>query len=495
MALPDLMDLVMHDPRRLVSLRAVAGEAGQPLPDVETLWRKPVFHVETADKAQSGKLSLEDLIDTRRGMTVVDGGSGPQAIDVPFTSLVILTSEQMPGAAEFARFVADRIEQRFRDSIDPAAGVSVHVDASQTGAAPFAVYLGHGVHGPDPERMAHGAVLARHPDDPDGTPPLIGGATPGGLHARQSRYAFSRTELLTAAVHPDLPAGTTFMLGRFPVDAGAQNADGLPPLIAIPQTGDARAQSIQIEPEPAPSEGVDIRYRVSGVSQQVGRSAIGVVDVALDTRPCRLRAKPSTAGPSLAVVGLAIPEQFGPGTVARWWAERSGGGRLLSSAMLARRDALVVQGRDVRVYDRREMRYARRPEAGVSVERIAFDGRRRTVLTLADRAFGYVAVPRDRTAISFGTDRSLQPFGALDWVGEAITVQFGSGLVARLDALYGQDLAGFMAASGDNVFVQSSGDIWLLDGAKASQAGSTEIAPGARFALGPLLIEVRGRAS
>ena len=76
MALPDLMDLIRHDPRRSMVIRAVAGTPGSAMPDVETLWRKAVFTAESAGTPLSGKFSLEDLLERRKVIALVDDGSG-----------------------------------------------------------------------------------------------------------------------------------------------------------------------------------------------------------------------------------------------------------------------------------------------------------------------------------------------------------------------------------------------------------------------------------
>lgn len=493
MALPDLMDLVTHDPRRLTCLRAVAGEPGEAIPGIENLWRKPVFSLTQAGQpTREGKSSLEDLIDRHRGIALIDGGSGPQPIDIPFTSLVVLTAEALPGAQELGRFLADRIEQRFRDVIDPDIGVTVHVEQSLHAAAPVAVYLGHGVHAPPlGNRLAHGEVIIRQDADTVIGQPIIGANTPGGLYPGQARFAFSRSEMLTPAVHPDLPAGTIFFLGRYPVDASARYAGGLPLLSALPQTPEARAQAIQVEALPTPAQGgVDARFEILGIRPQVGRVSLGMVDVVLDRRPCRLRAQPPKA-PHLAVIGLAIPENFGGRRMARYWVERSHGGGLISSAMLAPRDSIVVQGRDARRYDRRELRYTR-VGGEFRAETLSFDNRRRSLLMLEDGEFGYIALPREQTAIAFGPDQSSRGYGTFDWLGEAVRVQFGSGVVERLDDLYDHNPVGFVAAASGGVAVQSAGDIWLLGDRKAQPAGSCTIPANGPFVLGPLVVELRG---
>lgn len=494
MALPDLMDLVMHDPRQLSCLRAVAGEAGEPMPDIENLWRKPLLQLTRGGQpTKDGKFSLEDLIDRQRGITLVDGGSGPQPIDTPFTSLVVLTAEALPGAQELGRFLADRIEQRFRDVIDPDIGVSVHVEQSLHAGAPVAVYLGHGVHAPPAGRLPRGEVVIRQDADIAIGQPVIGAATPGGLYPGQARFAFSRSEMLTAAVHPDLPAGTIFFLGRYPVDASAREAGGLPLLTALPQTPEARGQAIQVETLAIPPDsGIDARYEILGIRPQTGRVSLGMVDVILDKRPGRLQGQPPR-GPHLAVIGLAIPEQLGGRKIARYWVERSHGGRLLSSAMLAQRDSIVVQGRDARRYDRRELRYTR-SGGEFRADTLGFDNRKRSVLMLEEGEFGYIGLPREQTPISFGPDQSARGYGTFDWLGEAVRVQFGSGAVERLDALYDHNPVGFIAAAPGGVAVQSAGDVWLLGDRKAQPAGTCVVPPNGPFVLGPLVVEYREAA-
>ena len=253
------------------------------------------------------QIGIADPQQTRIGGDPRAFGFADQAVQRGFTSLVVLTAEALPGAQELGRFLADRIEQRFRDVIDPDIGVTVHVEQSLHATAPVAVYLGHGVHAPPADnRLPHGEVVIRQDAQTAIGQPIIGVNTPGGLYSGQARFAFSRSEMLTPAVHPDLPGGTIFFLGRYPVDASARDAGGLPLLTALPQTPEARAQAIQIETLALPGGNVDARFEILGVRPQVGRVSLGLVDVTLDRRPCRLQAQPPR-GPHLAVLGLAEP--------------------------------------------------------------------------------------------------------------------------------------------------------------------------------------------
>ena len=70
-------------------------------------------------------------------------------------------------------------------------------------------------------------------------------------------------------------------------------------------------------------------------------------------------------------------------------------------------------------------------------------------------------------------------------------VQFGSGVVERLDDLYDHNPVGFIAAAPGGVAVQSAGDIWLLGGRRPQAAGTSIIPPNGPFVLGPLVVELR----
>src|SRR5690606_8645370 len=153
---------------------------------------------------------------------------------------------------------------------------------------------GHGVHAPPQGGLLpHGEVIIKQNADIAIGQPIIGANTAGGLYPGQSRFAFSRSEMLTPAVRPDLPAGAIFFLGRYPVESSARDAGGLPLLMALPQTPEARAQAIQVETLATPTQGgIDARFEILGIRPQTGRVSLGIVDVTLDRRPCRLHQQP-----------------------------------------------------------------------------------------------------------------------------------------------------------------------------------------------------------
>lgn len=491
MALPDLMDLIRHDPRRSLVVKAVAGEAGGALPDVETLWRKPLFRVEAGGVAESGKFSLEDVLDRNRAMLVVDDGAGGQPVDVVFPSMVIVTSEPLPGGAAFAKFLRDRVAHAFGDAMEAGRSFDVRLMVNPSAEHPVTAWLGYGVHAPGQgQATPRGSVTVLAADGaPIGEPEFADGVA-GGLYPGQRMMAFSRSDALGPVTHPDLPAGVLFSLGHAP--GGVRGlASSLPPLHVHAVSADPEAASIEAQPVALPSQSVaDIRFDVTGVKAQRGRVKLLSLEVALDSRPSRLRAT-APAGVSLRLIGFAVREQFGGKRMVRWWMDRTSGGLFRHSAMLAERDSVVVQGRTTRIYRRDELRYERRSGESFSVERVSFAGDRRSVLT-AENTLGHIALPQGRRTALAGLSDGGQESWPVNWCGEGVTVQFGDGTVARLDALYDIAPLGLVGGNPGGFETLGGADLWRLDGSKASPAGEATWPPGSRLVIGPLVVEVVG---
>ena len=435
MALPDLMDLIRHDPRRSLVVKAVAGEPGGALPDVETLWRKPVFKVEAGGVPESGKFSLEDVLDRNRAMLVVDDGAGGQPVDVVFPSMVIVTSEPLPGGAAFAKFLRDRVAHVFGDAMEAGRAFDVRLMVNPAAEHPVTAWIGYGVHAPGQgQATPRGAVTILAADGaPIGEPEFADGVA-GGLYPGQRMIAFSRSDALGPVTHPDLPAGVLFSLGHAP--GGTRGiASSLPPLQVHAISGDPEARSIEAQPVALPAQAAaDIRFDITGVKAQRGRVRLLSIDVALDSRASRLRASPP-AGVALKLIGFAVRETFGSRRMVRWWMDRTSGGVFRHSAMLSERDSVVVQGRSARIYRRDELRYERRSGESFTVERISFEGDRRSVL-IADNTLGYIALPQGRRTAVAGSSDGGEEGWPVNWCGEGVTVNFGDGTTARLDALY-----------------------------------------------------------
>jgi hypothetical protein len=494
MALPDLMDLIRHDPRGALVVRAVAGDPGGKTPDVETLWRKPVFTVEAGGAALSGKFSLEDVLDRNRALILVDDGAGGQPVDVIFPSLIVVTSEPMPGAAAFAKFLRDRMTRTFSDVMEDGAKIEIATTVNHGAEHPVTVFLGYGVHAPsaaNPVPQGKVAIVAAD-GEPMGEPELPGGAA-AGIYPRQRMLAFARSDKIAAATHPDAPPGVLLALGHMPGATARGSGVGLPPLTAIAQTGDPDAASVEARPALLPpGSAVDIRFDVTGVRAQRGRVKLCSVDVTLDDRPSRLHAQPVKSPVQLRLVGFAIRESFAGKRVTRFWIDRTAGGHLRHSAMLAERDSIVVQSRSARVYRRDELRYERRSAEKFDVRRVSFDGAQRTVILLQDGAFGYIAPPMGTLTAAAGSMAGGDGVWPLNWCGEAITLQFGPGQTERLDAVYDQINIGLIGANAQGFETHAGEDLWTLTDGKAAAAGRATHPPGSRLVIGPLVVDVTG---
>lgn len=488
MALPDLMDLIRHDPRASLVVRATAGEPGGAMPDVEALWRKPVFRVEAGGVTQSGRYSLEDVLDRNRGMIVVDGGAGGQPVDVVFPSMVIVTSEPLPGGAAFAAFLRDRVGQAFGDAMEAGRGFDVWITARPGAEHPVTAWIGYGVHAPGQGRTTpRGAVIIRAADgEPIGEPEFADGVA-GGLYPGQRLLAFSRAEAMAPVTHPDLPSGVLFALGH-PPDGSRGLSSSHPPLQAHALSGDPEAASIDAQPAALPAGlDADIRFDVTGVRTQRGRVRLLSIDVALDSRPSRLRAR-QPAGLSLKLVGFAVREAFGARRMTRWWLDRTAEGLFRHSALLAERDSIVVQGRAARVYRRDELRYER-GGGGFEVERMTFAGERRSVLIM-EAALGFIASPsRPATAFAGLADGGADGW-PLNWCGEGVTAQFADGTSQRLDAVQDSAPLGVVGGEANGLRTHGGTDLWAIEGGKPRAAGQQLWPPGSRLVIGPLVVDV-----
>ncbi len=494
MALPDLMDLIRHDPRGGLVVRAVAGEPGGNAPDVETLWRKPIFTVEAGGHAQSGKFSLEDVLDRNRALIMVDDGAGGQPVDVIFPSLIVVTGEPMPGAQAFAKFLRDRIAQAFSDVMEDGARIEIATAVNAAAEHPVTVYLGYGVHAPsaaNPVPQGRVDVIAAD-GEAMGEPELPGGAA-AGIYPRQRLLAFARSDRLAAAVHPDVPAGVLLALGHLPGAITSGSGSGLPPLTVMAVTADPDAASVEARPTPPPAGSLaDVRFEVTGVRPQRGRVRLCSIDLTLDARPSRLHAQPTPGPVQLKLVGFAIRESYAGKRVTRFWIDRTAGGHLRHSAMLAERDSIVVQGRSARVYRRDELRYERRSAERIEAKRIGFGGGQRTVVTLEDGSFGWIAPPEGALTAAAGSMSGGAGVYALGWCGEAVTLQFGASQTERLDALLDAVNIGLVGANPQGFETHSGEDLWVLAGGKASPAGRATHPPGSRLVIGPLVVDVMG---
>ncbi|MGL5113916.1 MAG: hypothetical protein ACRC7C_01210, partial [Beijerinckiaceae bacterium] len=438
--------------------------------------------------AIASKLSLEAIIDRFRAYRLVDDGAGPQPVDAVFPALIVLTQEQLPGAATFATFLRDRIARRFGDLVDEETGVSIHVAQSPTIEHPVAIYMGYGVHAPDGAERGRIDVL-----DAQGEPlgePLVAETTPGGIHPGQGMFAFARSERLAPAVHPDLPADAIFSLGRFPAASAARGASGLPPL-NIRTAGTANSMALDAVPAALPvGSTADMRYDITGVRSGQGRVRLCMIDVTLDARPSRLRFQPPNDPFYLSVLGVAIRESFGGRKLARFWVDRTVGGILRFSGLLAENDTLVAQGTSLRPYSRADMRYLGRGNLNASLGRMSFGGERRLALATTIAPMGYISLPATPSPVVAGRGAAGEGVFALDWIGEAVTVQLASGETFRLDQLLDRMPLGLVSRDAHGMIVEPGPDIWMLADGKAVPAQRGRLKHGDRVVIGPIIAEV-----
>jgi hypothetical protein len=231
---------------------------------------------------------------------------------------------------------------------------------------------------------------------------------------------------------------------------------------------------------------------VTGVKAQRGRVKLCSVDVTLDARPSRLHVGPLPQGPQLKLAGFAIRDSFAGRRATRFWIDRTSGGTLRHSAMLAERDSVVVQGRSVRVYRRDEMRYERKTADAFDVTRIKFDGGQRTLITLQEGAFGYIALPSGRLTAAAGPTAGGDGIFALNWCGDAVSVQFGGGGTEKLDALYEPISIGLVGGNPQGFETHGGEDLWIIENGKAVPAGTATHPAGSRLVIGPLIVDVIG---
>ena len=352
-------------------------------------------------------------------------------------------------------------------------------------------WIGYAVHAPGQGLTnPRGAVTVLAADGQAIGEPEFADGVPGGLYPGQRMLAFSRSDAMGPVTHPDLPAGLVFALGHPP--GGTRGiGSSLPPLAAHAMTSDPEAASVEAQPVALPtSSRSDIRFDVTAVQAGRGRVRLLSIDVAVDNRPSRLLAQ-APAGLSLRLVGFAVRETFGGRRMVRWWMDRTSGGTFRHSAMLSERDSVVVQGRTARLYRRDELRYERRGGEAFSVERVSFEGERRSLL-LSENALGYIALPDiRRTAFAGPADGGAEGW-PVNWCGEGVTVQFGDGATVRLDMLYDIAPLGLVGGNAGGFETHGGADLWMLDGGKAKPAGQATWPPGSRIVVGPLVVEVAG---
>jgi hypothetical protein len=493
MAKPEMLDLLTRDRRRLVAVRASAGQAGGPLPDPETLWRKPALTV--ANGRNAGQtLSLEDMIDRHRRMVLVDAGDGPRPVETVFTSLLFVVAEPVADPDAMARFLIERIRQSFGPLIDPLEPPAIAFETSLTATAALTVHLGYGVHAPFAGEAARGRILFQPAGEREGTPVTLPSGREAGIYPRQRWLAFARGEALAAATHPDLPGGVTFLIsapGEVTGGVGAHRDGPAVSTLADGKSGQDKAGAARtVEAQPSatpPPPGVDASFDIVSVTGQEGRSLLGALHVAHDRRPSRLwRTQPQ--GPCLAVVGVCVPARLEGQRIERFWLEVDAGGRLRASGLQAAAQSVVVRGARARLYSRRELRYVGGADA-YAARTVDLGGEKRTLLMVEDGALGYVAAPPTPRPVTAVAGADTPDAWAFDWIDEALFVQLASGQVASIGDLLAVRPLGALGTSGASVTLAGLGDAWLLDGARGVAASGAALQPGQRVVLGPLVLE------
>lgn len=480
MSRPDLLDLLTRDRRRLVAVR---GHVEGALPDVERLWRKA--HLRMENGPQAGQtLSLEDMIDRHRRMVLVDAGDGPQPVETVFTSLLFIVAETLADPAAMERFLRERMRHSFGTLIDPLDDVAIAVETSVSAAHALTVSIGYGIHAPEEERP-RGRVLFRPAGEPDGSPVTLPGGRAAAIYPTQRWLAFSRSEALTPATHPDLPSGATFLLTP-PDEIGGRTARaGAGPALIVLDHGGRDGQR-SIEAREAAADGgaadVDLRFEILGTSGQQGASVLGTLDVSFDPRPSRLR-KARPAGPCLDVIGVAVPTRLEGSRVSRFWIELDGDGLLRRSLMIGSSQACVVQGSRARLYSRREMRYV--GAAPFRARAVAVGSEKRSLVISTEGAIGHVGLPSTPASFAFGGDGDWD----LDWIDQSVFVELSGGRIAPLGPLLPRRELGRLSAGPGGVAVESGGDAWLLDKDRARPAAGP-LQPGQELVLGPLVLRV-----
>jgi hypothetical protein len=482
----DLPSLLMRDRRQQVAVRAVAATVGHGLPDIEALWRKASLTVQNGRQAGQ-TLSLEDLIDRHRRVIMVDGGEGPQPVETIFTSLVLVAGEPMPDPEAIQRFLRDRISHSFEPLIDPLDPVTISLHTSLDAAPGLTVWLGYGIHAPQPGVMTRGSVDFVPDGESIGTPMTLPDTAPAALFPGQRWLAFGRSEAIAPATHPDLPAGVLFLLAQAgelgPLRGPAESA---PALLALQQADD----TVAVEIAPAGTGGqTDESYELSGVSAQQGRVRLGRIEVRYDVRASRLRALPPGDPIYLRVIGVAVPARLEAQRIARFWLELASGG-LRTSSLQSAGEACVVQAGQARLYSRQDMRYLPR-DPGFDVSLAEGDAGKLTLLCRRDGHLGFVALPHTPAAVTFHPATSAGSADAwpLDWLDEALVLDFGGRGIETIGTRWPRRPAARLCRHGATLQLEDSSDAWLLEGGKLQRARGS-ISPNRRLVLGPLVVDV-----
>jgi hypothetical protein len=499
MPIGDVADLVEHGTESRLVIRATAVlETPQAALDFERLWSEAVFQevpvgidVTKPGGLWNGKNSLKKLMERRHAVAIVDGGSGPEAVGVPFPHVAIVTGADGGGAAaDAANELEDLMRRAWGGYLDKAVGPKVqYLRGNFYDDRTMSVFFGYGIHLPDGQQP-QGRVQVRLLD-PDGVPikefdlRFSSGAS-AGFYQQQSGIIFGGDETRTAVSSLDLPPDVLFFLGTLP----RKRAPARPQLICRALRRDNRDGW-----EPVANPNADEMWNGSFHILKNAKP-FAAVDYMFDARPGRLWSK-LPPGPAFAIIGVSAPSIVNGTPVRRWWIDLDDQDVLVPCAAMPRKSSLIVQGRRLKGYNWQQYGARRDRGAGVSEmlpEKTFIDERRDVLAARNGHSFGYIEC-EGRGAFAFDPAVARGPNTLLlDWLAHAMTLELESG----------ETVSGLAAANVDT-HVEFSGRFDSLklhcrgralgrpDGQGGFQhASDLQLSRGEKAAIGPLVIEFQG---
>jgi hypothetical protein len=439
----------------------------------------------------NGKNSLKKLMERWNAVTVIDGGSGPEVISVPFPHVAIVTGADVGGAAaDAAKELEELISRAWGSYLDKEIGPKVqYLRGNFFDDTTLSVFFGYGIHLPDGQQP-QGRVQIRLLD-PDWEPikefdlRFSSGAS-AGFYQRQSGIVFGGDETRTAVSSLDLPPDVLFFLGTLP----RKRVPARPQLICRPLSRDSRDGW-----EPAVNANADEMW---DGSFHVLKNAkpFAAIDYMFDARPGRLWSK-LPPGPAVSIVGVSAPAVWNGQQVRRWWIDLDDQDILVPCAAMPRKSSLIVQGRRLRGYNWHQ--YAARRDRGAGVAELlsqkAFVDERRDVLAARNgHSFGHVGCDgKGVFAFEPAVARGSNPL-LLDWLAHAVTLELEDGSTANGLAAANVDAHVEFTGRSDSLRLSCRGRaLGRPDGQGGFQhASDLQLAPGGRAAIGPLVIEFKG---
>jgi hypothetical protein len=499
MPIGDVADLVEHGTESRLVVRATAVmETPQAALDFERLWSETVFQelpVDTDVTAPgglwNGRSSLKKLMERRHAVAIIDGGSGPEAIGVPFPHVAIVTSSDGGGAAaDVAIELEDRMRLAWEGYLDNAVGPKVqYLRGNLHDEKTMSVFFGYGIYLPDgqqPQGRVRVQLLDSQGEPTKSFDLTLSSGASAGFYREQSGIVFGGDETRTAVSSLDLPPDVLFFLGTLP----RKRPSARPQLICRPLRRD---NTDRWEPlaNPNADEAWDGSFHVLKNSQP-----FATVDYIFDGRAGRLWSK-LPSGPAFAIVGIASPSSVNGTVVRRWWIDLDDQDVLLPCAAMPRKSSLIVQGRRLKGYDWQQYTTRRDRGAGVSEihpGRLFADEKRDVLAARNGHSFGYVECG-GRGVFAFDPAAARGPnTRLLDWLARAMTLELEGGKTVN-----------GLAAANTDTHVEFIGQIDSLklrcrgrglgrpvEQGGFQQTGELQLARGGRAAIGPLIIEFHG---